>query len=191
MIQTGLFGGSFNPIHKGHIHLARQLLREAKLDEVWFLVSPQNPLKQDMRLAPEQQRLEMARLALRRYKHLSASDFEFQLPSPSYTWNTLQALREAYPDREFTLLIGGDNWLRFPQWYRHDDILASYRIAIYPRVDAPLDVSTLPSNVLLMQAKTVDVSSTEIRERLHNGQSIAGLVPSSVERYLLKEKLYV
>ncbi len=191
MIKTGLFGGSFNPIHRGHIHLARQLLRRAHLDEVWFLVSPQNPLKQDMRLAPEEQRLEMVRIALRRFKRLSASDFEFHLPRPSYTWNTLQALSRDYPDREFTLLIGGDNWERFPQWYRHDDILAAYQIAVYPRVDSPIDPATLPANVMLVKAKTVDVSSTQIRELLRNHQSVAGLVPPSVERYLLKEKMYV
>lgn len=191
MIKTGLFGGSFNPIHIGHIHLARQLLRAARLDEVWFLVSPQNPLKQDMRLAPEQQRLEMAQIALRRYKRLKASDFEFHLPRPSYTWTTLQALSQQYPDREFTLLIGGDNWERFPQWYRHDDILAAYHIAVYPRVDAPIDPATLPPNVLLVKAETVDVSSTQIRERLRNHQSVAGLVPASVERYLIREKMYL
>lgn len=191
MIKTGLFGGSFNPIHRGHIHLARQLLRRAHLDEVWFLVSPQNPLKQDMRLAPEEQRLEMVRIALRRFKRLSASDFEFHLPRPSYTWNTLQALSRDYPDREFTLLIGGDNWERFPQWYRHDDILAAYQIAVYPRVDSPIDPATLPANVMLVKAETVDVSSTQIRELLRNHQSVAGLVPPSVERYLLKEKMYV
>lgn len=191
MIKTGLFGGSFNPIHIGHIHLARQLLRAARLDEVWFLVSPQNPLKQDMRLAPEQQRLEMAQIALRRYKRLKVSDFEFHLPRPSYTWTTLQALSQQYPDREFTLLIGGDNWERFPQWYRHDDILADYHIAVYPRVDAPIDPATLPPNVLLVKAETVDVSSTQIRERLRNHQSVAGLVPASVERYLIREKMYL
>ena len=191
MIKTGLFGGSFNPIHIGHIHLARQLLRAARLDEVWFLVSPQNPLKQDMRLAPEQQRLEMAQIALRRYKRLKVSDFEFHLPRPSYTWTTLQALSQQYPDREFTLLIGGDNWERFPLWYRHDDILADYHIAVYPRVDAPIDPTTLPPNVLLVKAETVDVSSTQIRERLRNHQSVAGLVPASVERYLIREKMYL
>ena len=191
MIKTGLFGGSFNPIHIGHIHLARQLLRAARLNEVWFLVSPQNPLKQDMRLAPEQQRLEMAQIALRRYKRLKVSDFEFHLPRPSYTWTTLQALSQQYPDREFTLLIGGDNWERFPQWYRHDDILAAYHIAVYPRVDAPIDPATLPPNVLLVNAETVDVSSTQIRERLRNHQSVAGLVPASVERYLIREKMYL
>ena len=191
MIKTGLFGGSFNPIHIGHIHLARQLLRAARLDEVWFLVSPQNPLKQDMRLAPEQQRLEMAQIALRRYKRLKVSDFEFHLPRPSYTWTTLQALSQQYPDREFTLLIGGDNWERFPQWYRHDDILAAYHIAVYPRVDAPIDPATLPPNVLLVKAETVNVSSTQIRERLRNHQSVAGLVPASVERYLIREKMYL
>ena len=142
-------------------------------------------------MAPEEQRLEMVRIALRRFKRLSASDFEFHLPRPSYTWNTLQALSRDYPDREFTLLIGGDNWERFPQWYRHDDILAAYQIAVYPRVDSPIDPATLPANVMLVKAETVDVSSTQIRELLRNHQSVAGLVPPSVERYLLKEKMYV
>ena len=191
MIKTGIFGGSFNPIHIGHIHLARQLLRMARLDEVWFLVSPQNPLKVDMRLAPEQQRLEMTRLALRRYKWLTASDFEFHLPRPSYTWTTLQALSREYPDREFTLLIGGDNWQRFPQWHRHDDILDTYHIAVYPRSDSPIDPASLPPNVMLVKADTVDVSSTQIRERLRRGMSVSGLVPPAVERYLQQEKLYV
>lgn len=189
-IKTGLYGGSFNPIHKGHVHLARQLLRTLHLDEVWFLVSPQNPLKVESDLAPEQVRLELARLALRRYKRLNASDYEFHLPRPSYTWNTLQALSKDYPDREFILLIGGDNWLRFPKWYRHDDILKNYRIAIYPRTDNEIDPDTLPPNVTMMNAETIDVSSTEIRQRLQEGRSVSGLVTTSVERVLLKEKVY-
>lgn len=183
-IRTGIFGGSFNPIHNGHIHLARQLLREAKLDEVWFLVTPQNPWKQDNDLMPDDLRYQLVTAALRRFKRLKASDFEFKLPKPSYTWNTLQALSAEYPDREFTLLIGGDNWVAFDKWYHHEDILARYPIAVYPRKDAPIDPASLPQCVLLMQAPTVDVSSTEIRQRMAEGLPIDHLVPPAVARML-------
>ena len=185
-IRTGIFGGSFNPIHNGHIHLARQLLREAKLDEVWFLITPQNPWKEQANLMPDDFRYQLTKAALRRLKRLKASDFEFKLPKPSYTWNTLQALSAAYPDREFILLIGGDNWVAFDKWYHYEDILAHYSIAVYPRKDAPLDPATLPENVLLMQSPTIDVSSTEIRQRLAQGLPIDHLVPRAVAKMLLK-----
>ena len=185
-IRTGIFGGSFNPIHNGHIHLARQLLREAKLDEVWFLITPQNPWKEQANLMPDDFRYQLTKAALRRLKRLKASDFEFKLPKPSYTWNTLQALSAAYPDREFILLIGGDNWVAFDKWYHYEDILAHYSIAVYPRKDAPIDPATLPQGVLLMQAPTVDVSSTEIRQRLAQGLPIDHLVPRAVAKMLLK-----
>ncbi len=185
-IRTGIFGGSFNPIHNGHIHLARQLLREAKLDEVWFLITPQNPWKEQANLMPDDFRYQLTKAALRRFKRLKASDFEFKLPKPSYTWNTLQALSDAYPDREFILLIGGDNWVAFDKWYHYEDILAHYSIAVYPRKDAPIDPATLPQGVLLMQAPTVDVSSTDIRQRLAQGLPIDHLVPRAVAKMLLK-----
>lgn len=185
-IRTGIFGGSFNPIHNGHIHLARQLLREARLDEVWFLITPQNPWKQRADLMPDDYRYQLVKAALRRFKRLKASDFEFHLPKPSYTWNTLQTLSTAYPERSFTLLIGGDNWVAFDKWYHHEDILANYSVAVYPRANAPIDPSTLPENVLLMQAPTIDVSSTEIRQRLAQGLPIDHLVPRAVAKMLLK-----
>ena len=183
-IRTGIFGGSFNPIHNGHIHLARQLLREAKLDEVWFLITPQNPWKEQANLMPDDFRYQLTKAALRRLKRLKASDFEFKLPKPSYTWNTLQALSDAFPEREFILLIGGDNWVAFDKWYHYEDILAHYSIAVYPRKDAPIDPATLPQGVLLMQAPTVDVSSTEIRQRLAQGLPIDHLVPRAVAKML-------
>ena len=117
MIRTGIFGGSFNPIHNGHIILARQLKERAGLDEVWLMVSPHNPLKQHAGLLADEARMEMARKAVEGEAGIVASDYEMQLPRPSYTWNTLQALSREYPDREFVLMIGGDNWKLFDRWY--------------------------------------------------------------------------
>ena len=115
-IKTGIYGGSFNPIHNGHIAIARKMTELAGLDEVWLVVSPQNPLKERGDLLDDRLRLEMTRMALAPYPKLKASDFEFALPRPSYMWNTLQALSAAHPDREFTLLIGADNWEVFSRW---------------------------------------------------------------------------
>ena len=114
MINTGIFGGSFNPIHNGHIALAKHILLLAGLDEIWFVVSPQNPFKStDSDLLADHFRLELTRLALADEPHLVANDYEFRLPKPSYMWHTLQAMSYDYPNRTFTLLIGADNWMRF------------------------------------------------------------------------------
>ena len=180
MIKTGLFGGPFNPIHKGHVALASKLLREIGLDEVWFLVTPQNPWKSQDDLLDDDKRLEMAKMALEGKKGLVASDFEFHLPKPSYTWNTLQALSAAYPDRQFTLLVGGDNWERFDHWYEHDKILAQYEIAIYPRKGSKIDRQHLPANVRLLRTRLINISSTEIRQRVHEGLPIDDMVPKAI-----------
>lgn len=179
-MTIGIFGGSFNPIHRGHIALARQLLTAVALDEVWLMVSPQNPLKQNADLLDDQLRLEMARIALQDEPRLHASDFEFQLPRPSYTWNTLQALSAHYPDHRFALIIGADNWLLFHRWYHHDDILSHYPVIIYPRKGSPVDVQTLPAGVTLVNTRRHNVSSTEIRRRIREGQPVGRLVPKAI-----------
>ena len=133
-MRIGLFGGSFNPIHNAHIALGTTMLSAMSLDEVWYLVSPRNPLKQHSTdLLDEEVRLHLTRLALEDYPRLRASDYEFHLPRPSYTWNTLQHLRQDYPQHEFVLIIGGDNYEKFHKWAHYQDILDNYEIAVYPR----------------------------------------------------------
>ncbi|MBQ8462886.1 MAG: nicotinate-nucleotide adenylyltransferase [Prevotella sp.] len=180
--RLGIFGGSFNPIHVGHIALARELRRMAGLDEVWLMVSPQNPLKQgNSDLLDDQLRYQMARIALYGEEGIVASDYELHLPRPSYTWNTLQHLKEDYPHHEFTLLIGGDNWQLFPRWYRADDILREFRIVVYPRRGSDIDRTQLPQNVRVVDTELLDVSSTEIRCRVNDGSDVTGLVPVVIE----------
>lgn len=199
-IRTGIYGGSFNPIHNGHIALARQILESTArsgvsdyslsgthhrrvsvgLDEVWFVVSPQNPFKINDTLLDDEQRLRLVKKALGEEPKMRASDVEFHLPKPSYMWNTLNTLSKSYPDREFILLIGGDNWTRFGKWYHAKDILSNYRIIIYPRKDDPIETSSLPPNVQLIDAQLLNISSTEIRNRIKSGEPISHLVPENI-----------
>ena len=191
MIKTGIFGGSFNPIHNGHISLARQLKEKAGLDEVWLMVSPQNPMKQQVDLLSDEARLQMARLALEHVTGIIACDYEMHLPKPSYTWLTLQALSHDYPDRQFVLMIGGDNWAIFHRWYHADDILQNYQVVVYPRRDEQSEIKVLPNNVTMVEAELLDVSSTEIRQRIREGRSIRKLVPPSVAAFIKQEGYYV
>lgn len=190
MRRVGIFGGSFNPVHWGHVRLAEWIVRHGWADEVWLMVSPCNPLKAQAALLPETERLAMARLAADEVAGVRASDFEFSLPRPSYTWRTLEALRAAYPTASFSLIIGADNWLHFDRWVRPGDIRAHHRLLVYPRPDYPLDVSTLPEGVDLLGAPVYDVSSTRIRQLLHEGAAVDGLVPAAVLRYIKARHLY-
>ena len=171
MKKIGIFGGSFNPIHCGHIALAQAVQKQCGMDEVWLMVSPQNPLKQQADLLDDNLRLELAQKALEGVEGVCASDYEFHLPKPSYTWNTLHQLSEDYPDCEFFLLIGGDNWAHFERWRQWKDILRNYDVIVYPRDEYPgtIDVPLL------------DVSSTEIRQKVRAGECISGLVPETIE----------
>lgn len=190
-MNIGLFGGSFNPIHNGHVRLAKSLLQEAALDEVWFLVSPQNPFKQDQQLLDDDKRLQLVRLALKEEPQLMASDFEFHLPKPSYTWNTLQALEQEYPERKFTLLIGGDNWEAFDKWYRYEDILKRYPIIVYPREGSKVSgVKFQGSDIQIVETPLINISSTQIRQRLQEGKSVRGLVNTEVAMVIEQEHLY-
>lgn len=179
-MKIGIFGGSFNPIHSGHIALARQLRASARLDEVWLMVSPQNPLKHADELLSDQWRYQLARIALHGEEHIMACNYEFSLPRPSYTWNTLTHLRQDFPDDEFCLLIGGDNWQNFHRWYHADDIVSHHRIMIYPREGYTIDATTLPSNVVLAAATLLPVSSTAVRQATKKGHHLNGMVPKVI-----------
>ena len=180
MKSVGIFGGSFNPIHTGHIALAKSLCEKAGLDEVWFMVSPMNPFKKAATdLLDDQRRLEMVEKALEDEPLLRACNYEFHLPKPSYTWHTLQAMSKDYPDIRFTLLIGGDNWAAFDKWYHHDDILAHYPIVVYPRQGS--SIGEVPKGVTIVETPLLNISSTEIRHRISEGKDIHGMVPENIE----------
>ena len=172
MKKVGIFGGSYNPIHIGHLALANYLCEFGDLDEVWFMVSPQNPLKRNDKLWDDDLRLELVRLAVEGYPKLHASDFEFHLPRPSYTIHTLDALQEAYPDHEFTLIIGADNWQLFHRWKASDEIIARHHLLEYPRPGFEIDEATLPPSVKKVNTPLIEVSSTFIRESLAQGKDV-------------------
>ncbi len=180
MPSIGIFGGSFNPIHTGHIALAKSLCEKAGLDEVWFMVSPMNPFKKEATdLLSDHLRLAMVKRALEEEPQLKACDYEFQLPKPSYTWHTLQAISRDFPDTTFTLLIGGDNWAAFDKWYHHDDILFHHPIVVYPRQGS--NIGEVPEGVTIVETPLLNISSTEIRRRIQAGESIKGMVPECIE----------
>lgn len=171
-MRVGIFSGSFNPIHIGHLALANWLCEFGEVDEVWFLVSPRNPFKQGQALMDDHLRLRLVRLAIGGYPRFRASDIEFGLPRPSYTIHTLDCLQQKYPTYEFHLIIGSDNWAGFSRWRESDRILAEHHLLIYPRPGYPVDVHTLPPHVRLTQAPILDVSSTFIRQALAEGKDV-------------------
>ena len=162
--RIALLGGSFNPPHYGHVGLGDYIIEQCLADEVWYMVTPHNPLKKQSDLLPEDQRLRLVEQAIQGHPRLHACDFEFALPRPSYTMQTLDALRVAYPAHTFLLLIGADNWARFAKWRDHQRILAEYEILVYPRTGTTIDPASLPPNVRLLNAPIHPISSTELRQ---------------------------
>ena len=191
-MRIGIYGGSFNPIHKGHTELAASIVQQGLVDELWLLVSPLNPLKQGETsdIAEYEHRLSMARLATEDIEGVKVSDFEKNLPLPSYTITTLGELHKAYPEHEFVLVIGADNWERFPRWYHAQEIIDTYSILIYRRPGCEMDETLLPPSVQVVDTPLYDISSTEIRESVKKGRIPLKWVDRKVATYISVHHLY-
>ncbi len=194
-MHIGIYGGSFNPIHIAHTSLAQSLLDQRHVDEVWFLVSPLNPLKQEVSadIIDYGERLHLAQLATEDIRGIRISDFETTLPLPSYTITTLDALSAAYPEHTFSLIIGADNWEQFHRWHRWQEILERYSLLIYRRPGYDIDTTIrqeYSNRITIVDAPLYDISSTEIRQAIRDGKSVADWVSPKVLEYIRKAKLY-
>jgi nicotinate-nucleotide adenylyltransferase len=187
-MKIGLYFGSFNPIHAGHLIIAQTLFQRGGLDQVWFVVSPQNPFKKQESLAHEHDRLRMVELAIEDNFDFRASDVEFRMPKPSYTIDTLTLLSEKHPQHQFSLFLGSDNLSHFHKWKNYKAILEHYPILVYPR---PGEVKTLDHpGVSYVDAPLLDISATFIRQSIQDGLSVRYLLPERVEQYIVAKKLY-
>ncbi|MCS5491353.1 nicotinate (nicotinamide) nucleotide adenylyltransferase [Algoriphagus limi] len=188
-MNIGLFFGSFNPIHIGHMIIAETIYDRTDLDEVWFVVSPQNPLKKRKSLIHEFDRLRMVELAIEDNFHFRASDVEFHMPRPSYTIDTLTYLSEQYPQHRFRIFLGSDNLSQFKKWKNYEQILAHYQVYVYPRPGEKREFDH-PA-VQWVDAPLLDISATFIRESIQKGYSVKYLLPQRVEEYIQDKKLYL
>ena len=187
---TGLLFGSFNPVHLGHLKIAVYMLEHEGIDEVWFVVSPQNPLKEKELLVRREQRLEMTRLALDAKPGLKICDIEFSMPEPSYTIDTLRRLRSAYPNNDFHLMIGSDNLQDLHRWKDHKSIINEVQTLVYPRGTAEPTPCDQHPNIKHTRAPLIEISSTAIRKRIMEGDPVSDLVPAEVYEYILANRLY-
>lgn len=191
-MRIGIFGGSFDPIHTGHAIIAHHIIGSGVIDQLWLMVSPINPLKVGKaRLVSDTDRLRMVEMVSRTLDGVETSAFEFTMPRPSFTIDTLNALQAKFPDDEFYLVIGADNWQVFDQWRSSDEILAKYHLLIYPRLGFEVDIPVaLRDRVTLVDAPIIELSSTMVRERLARGESARYYVPDAVLQYIQDKELY-
>ena len=191
-MKIGIFGGSFNPIHSGHAIIAHHIISSGAVDRLWFMVSPVNPLKVGhVQQVADTDRLRMAEMVTRPLENVETSAFEFTMPKPSYTIDTLNALQAKFPDDEFYLVTGADNWVIFDRWRNSKEILAKYHLLVYPRLGYDVVIpDDLRDRVTLVDAPIIELSSTEVRERLAQGLSVRYYVPDEVLGYIERNKLY-
>lgn len=190
MAKTGLFFGSFNPIHVGHLIIASYMANFTDLDEIWLVVSPQNPLKNKKGLGNMYDRLEMARLATEQAEHIKVSDIEFTLPQPSYTIDTLAYLHEKYPSKEFVLIMGADNLVSLKKWKNYEVILNNYHIYVYPRPGSDVTEWENHPSITFTDTPQMEISSTFIRKALKETRNIQFLVPENVIAFMDSKNMY-
>lgn len=189
-MQTGLFFGSFNPIHVGHLILANYIVEYTGNKEVWFVVSPHNPLKEKKSLLDDYQRRYMVELAINGYPKFSVCDIEFRMPQPSYTIDTLTRLSEKYPKRQFSIIMGSDGLPTFYKWKNHELLAQKYRRVIYPRPGIKKSEITNHQNIELVDAPQIDVSSSFIRKAISNGKDPRFFLPPKVYEYIEEMNFY-
>jgi len=191
-MKIGLYFGTFNPIHVGHLIIANHMAEHSDLEQIWMVVTPHNPLKQKNTLLDDYQRLHLVRLATEDYPKIKPSDIEFKLPQPNYTVNTLAHLMEKYPQHEFSLIMGEDNLKSLHKWKNYEYILQHHDIYIYPRVSEEAENLTLKDHprVHWIDAPIVEISSTFIRENIKNKKNIRPLLPHNVWEYVDHNNFY-
>ena len=188
-MKIGLYFGSFNPVHTGHLIIANHILNETTLERIWFVVSPQNPFKANATLLNEYDRLHLLKIATEDDIRIKVSDIEFSLPRPSYTSITLAHLQEKYPDYSFSIIMGSDSFQNLKKWKNAEMIIAQYNIYVYTRPGFPV-VNSLGKSVIIPDAPLLDISSTRIREYVRNKKSISFLVPEKVKDEIEKNGYY-
>ena len=194
-MKIGLYFGSFNPVHHGHLMIASHVVNRTDVQQVWFVVSPHNPLKEKSSLLNQNQRLHMVNLAIGDTNKLKSSNIEFGLTQPSYTINTLAHLKEKYPKHEFSLIMGEDNLQSFTKWKNYEEILKNHKLYVYPRpnsnsgVPIAIGIKTHP-NVIMTEAPLMEVSSTMIRQAIKDKKNVSFFVPQAVWQYLDEMNFY-
>lgn len=191
-MKIGIFGGSFNPIHSGHAIIAHHIISSGAVDRLWLMVSPVNPLKVGLeQQVADTDRLRMVEMVTRPLENVETSAFEFTMPKPSYTIDTLNALQAKFPDDEFYLVTGADNWVIFERWRNSEEILAKYHLLVYPRLGYEVVIpEELRDRVTLVDAPIIELSSTAVRERLAQGLSARYYVPDEILSYIERKGLY-
>ena len=190
-MNIGIMGGTFNPIHVGHAIIANYIIQNTDIDQLWLMVSPENPFKTGQAMINEGQRLRMVEMVTRRLDNVITSGFELTLPRPSYTIDTLNTLKAKFPSDNFTLVIGADNWAVFNKWRSHDEIISNFKIVVYPRVGYDIVIpSEMSDRVIAADAPVIEVSSSKIREQLSMGHDMRFFMPDEVYEYILRNDLY-
>jgi len=191
-MKIGLYFGTFNPIHIGHLIIANHVAEYAGVDQVWMVVTPHNPLKKKETLLDDYQRLHLVFLATENYPKIKPSDFEFKLPQPNYTVNTLAHLQDKFPQHKFSLIMGEDNLKTFHKWKNYEVILEHHDVFVYPRISSELDNHAFKNHpkIHLIDAPVVEISATFIRENIKNNKNIQPLLPSKVWDYIDHNNLY-
>lgn len=187
-MKIGLYFGSFNPIHTGHLIIASYVANAAVVDQVWFVVSPQNPLKPSASLLNEYQRLHLVRLAIEDDSRFKASDVEFKLPRPSYTIDTLTYLFEKYPQYQFTIIMGSDSFHNLPKWKNYEVLMQQAGFVIYQRPG--FEVTAENNNVRILKAPLLDISATEVRQLVKQGKSLRYMIPEKVREEIESNGYY-